>query len=158
MGRTGLKLKTRGSIVNVGSLCSHVAINTLSPYIMAKHGKLPFLQLRDPTDSCAGVLGLTKADALDYAKEGIRINCISPGWIKTKMTEPLWSSPIASTYNPYESIALTTVQGVTLAARAPMNRFGLPEEVAYLVSFLSSDKASFITGGDYGVDGGYRAC
>ena len=56
------------------------------------------------------------------------------------------------------SNALTTLRGATLAARAPMNRFGLPEEVAYMASFLSSDKASFVTGCDYAVDGGYRAC
>lgn len=70
---TGLPIKTRGSIVNVGSLCSHFAIPNLNPYIMAKHG----------------VLGLTKGDAMDYAPQGIRVNCICPGWIATKMTSEL---------------------------------------------------------------------
>jgi NAD(P)-dependent dehydrogenase (short-subunit alcohol dehydrogenase family) len=70
---TGLPLYTRGSILNVGSLCSHVAIPGLNPYIMAKHG----------------VLGLTKADALDYAQHGIRVNCLCPGWTQTGMTKSI---------------------------------------------------------------------
>lgn len=70
---TGLPLQTRGSIVNVGSILSHLAIPGINPYVMAKHG----------------VLGLTKADAMDYAKHGIRINCLVPGWIQTAMTAAL---------------------------------------------------------------------
>jgi len=123
---TGLKLKTRGSIVNVGSLTSHLAISNLSPYIMSKHA----------------VLGLTKADALDYGQQGIRINCVCPGWIKTKMTDML----------------VDTAVGNALIAKAPMNRWGLPEEVAYAVGFLLSDKSSFMTGASIEVDGGYTAC
>jgi NAD(P)-dependent dehydrogenase (short-subunit alcohol dehydrogenase family) len=49
-------------------------------------------------NECTAVLGLTKADALDYGQEGIRINCVCPGWIKTRMTERLWESPIVSFY------------------------------------------------------------
>jgi len=122
---TGLPVKARGSIVNLGSLTSHQAIPALSPYIMAKHG----------------VLGLSKADATDYGRDGIRINCICPGWIKTAMTESLWDSP----------------QSDLVSGRAPMARWGHPEEVAYMVSFLLSDKASFMTGASICVDGGYSA-
>ncbi|CZR61244.1 related to dehydrogenase [Phialocephala subalpina] len=123
---TGLPLKTRGSIVNLGSLTSHRAIPNISPYIMAKHG----------------VLGLCRSDALDYGKDGIRINCICPGWIKTGMTEDLWKG----------------AHGDVVSGRAPMARWGHPEEVAYMASFLLSDKASFVTGASIAVDGGYSAC
>ena len=61
--RTGLPLQTRGSILNVASVAGHLAIDRLSPYMMSKHG----------------VNGLTKADAKDYAKDGIRVNALSPG-------------------------------------------------------------------------------
>ncbi|KAF8847995.1 NAD(P)-binding protein [Acephala macrosclerotiorum] len=123
---TGLPLKTRGSIVNIGSLTSHRAIPNLSPYIMAKHG----------------VLGLCRSDALDYGKDGVRINCICPGWIKTGMTEDLWKGAHSD----------------LVTGRAPMARWGHPEEVGYMASFLLSDKASFVTGASISVDGGYGAC
>lgn len=125
---TGLPLKTRGSIVNVGSLCSHFAIPTLNPYIMAKHG----------------VLGLTKGDAMDYATQGIRVNCICPGWIATKMTSELVDGAM-------------TEMGNKVISRAPMNRWGHPQEVAFMASFLLSDKATFVTGSSMFVDGGYNA-
>jgi len=122
-GRTGLPLKTRGAIVNVGSLTTHIGLNGHSPYVMAKHA----------------MLGLCKVDTVDYAEQGIRINCICPGWIKTAMTKYVWDGPL----------------GPKMAARAPINRWGLPEEVAYAVSYLLSDKASFVTGTDVVIDGGY---
>ena len=57
-----------------------MAISRVSPYVMSKHG----------------VLGLTKTDAKDYAPDGIRVNAISPGWVKTEMSKMLWDSPNAS--------------------------------------------------------------
>ncbi|CZT02415.1 related to dehydrogenase [Rhynchosporium agropyri] len=125
---TGLPLQTRGAIVNVGSLTSHFAIPNLSPYIMSKHA----------------VLGLTKADALDYGPQGIRVNCICPGWISTKMTSALVDGKMSQ-------------MGETVISRAPMSRWGHPEEIAYMTSFLLSDRASFVTGASMNVDGGYSA-
>ncbi|KAK0117578.1 hypothetical protein ONS95_011913 [Cadophora gregata] len=125
---TGLPLKTRGSIVNVGSLCSHFAIPTLTPYIMAKHG----------------VLGLTRADAMDYATHGVRVNCICPGWIATKMTSALVDGEMID-------------MGNKVISRAPISRWGYPQEVAFMACFLLSDRASFVTGSSITVDGGYNA-
>lgn len=124
--RTGLPLKTRGSILNVASVAGHRALSRVSPYAISKHG----------------VLGLTKTDAQDYAADGIRINAISPGWVKTDITKMLWDSPMSD----------------AVTARAPMARWGMPEEIAFTASFLLSDKSSFTTGAAVNVDGGYTAC
>ena len=89
-----------------------------------------------------GVVGLTQAAALAYSNHGIRINAVAPGFIHTPMVKAL------------EADAATNAM---LVALHPMGRLGSPEEVAELVLWLSSDKASFVTGGYYPVDGGFLA-
>lgn len=85
-----------------------------------------------------GLIGATITAAREYAKRGIRVNAVGPGTIETPFTKVL----------PDEIIEI--VRGTH-----PMNRLGKPEEVAELVLFLNSDKARFITGGFYAIDGGY---
>lgn len=82
-----------------------------------------------------GVLGLTKGAALEYANQNIRINAVGPAFIKTPLIQEIDEN--------------------TLVPLHPMGRLGNPEEIAELVLFLSSEKASFITGGYYAADGGY---
>lgn len=96
--------------------------------------------------SKSGVIGLTKASAIDLAKYGIRVNCIAPGSIDTPMVQR----------------ELANFGDASKARRAynelyPVGRIGKPEEIAKLVAFLSSDDASFITGGTYLIDGGLSA-
>ena len=87
-----------------------------------------------------GLVGLTSNTALEYADKGIRVNCIGPAFISTPMIAGLESDPTAD---------------AALIARHPMGRLGRPEEVADVVTFLCSARASFITGAYYAVDGGY---
>jgi NAD(P)-dependent dehydrogenase (short-subunit alcohol dehydrogenase family) len=87
-----------------------------------------------------GVVGLTKTAALEYATDRIRVNCVNPGYITTPMTK--------------ETIEQ---RGDEIMARVPMNRMGIPEEIAEAVVWMCSDKASFMTGAAQIVDGGYYA-
>lgn len=87
-----------------------------------------------------GVIGLTEAAALEYAGQGIRINSIGPGYISTPLLD-----------------ALDEATMKTLVGLHPMGRLGTSEEVAELSLWLNSDKASFVTGSYYNVDGGYLA-
>lgn len=87
-----------------------------------------------------GVIGLTRSTALEYAQRNIRVNAVGPGVINTPLISILGDDVVT-----------------TLAAMHPVGRLGQPSEVAELVLWLSSDKASFVTGAYYPVDGGYLA-
>lgn len=89
-----------------------------------------------------GVIGLSQAAALEYSAHGVRINAVGPGFIHTPMITGLEEDP--------------AINAILVGAH-PIGRLGQPEEVAELVLWLSSDKASFVTGSYYPVDGGYLA-
>jgi len=87
-----------------------------------------------------GVVGLTKTAALEYAEAGIRVNAVCPGFVKTRMTEETMRR-----------------RGETILAQIPVKRMGNPEEIAEMVVWLCSDRASYVTGVAYNVDGGWMA-
>ncbi len=89
-----------------------------------------------------GVIGLTQAAAIAYSAQGLRINAVGPGFIHTPMVHALEDDADMK---------------AALVAAHPIGRLGLPEEVAELVVWLASSRASFVTGGYYPVDGGYLA-
>ncbi len=114
---------SQGAIVNMGSLSSFLALRETPAYTASK----------------AGLLGLTRALADKWAMDGIRVNLVAPGFIRTRMTE------MQRTDEAYEKRLLKAV---------PMRRWGEPEEVAETVLFLASPRAPYITGQSIAIDGG----
>jgi NAD(P)-dependent dehydrogenase (short-subunit alcohol dehydrogenase family) len=116
-----------GSIVNNASVGGLVGLPGASVYVASKHA----------------VMGLTRSAALEYAKEGIRVNAVSPGPIETPMLDRFMGE-----FGVDERQFLATL---------PMGRKGHPQNIADAVLWLCSDKASFLTGQSLTVDGGYTA-
>jgi len=120
----------RGSIVNVSSIHGHVTLEGFFPYAAAK----------------SGLVGLTRSLALDYGPKGIRVNCLCPGFTRTRLvTDNLEQTGDAA----------RAEQG--LAGGVALGRIGEPEEVAETIAFLASDAASYVTGATLLVDGGLTA-
>jgi NAD(P)-dependent dehydrogenase (short-subunit alcohol dehydrogenase family) len=105
-------------------------------------GSVAFAHAPAYTAAKHGVVGLTQAAALDYSAAGLRINCVGPAFIHTPMI------------SRFEADARVREQ---LIAQHPIGRLGQPEEVAELVLWLASSRASFVTGAYYPIDGGYLA-
>ena len=119
-----LKQGGGGAIVNTASIAGLIGLATSGHYVATKHG----------------VVGLTKTAAIEYALDGIRVNCVNPGYIKTPMTKETMDER-------YDEIM----------AKVPVKRLGVPEEIAEAVVWMCSDKASFMTGASHVIDGGYSA-
>ena len=122
--------KNGGVIINMASIASNVGINDRFAYSMSK----------------GAILTMTYSIAKDYIKDGIRCNCISPARIHT----PFVDGFIKANYPGQEEEMFKN-----LSATQPIGRMGKPQEVADLALYLCSDEASFITGTDFPIDGGF---
>ena len=116
-------MKKGGAIINTASVSGTRADYGLHAYAAAK----------------GGVINYTRNLALDYARDGIRVNAVSPGFIETPLTAPWIDNP--EVYQAYMD-------------NIPMGRSGQPREIANAIAFLASDKASYITGQELAIDGG----
>ena len=113
-----------GAIVNNASIAGMIAEPGISAYIAAKHG----------------VIGLSKAAAVEYANKGVRINALAPGLVNTAMTKAWFDDPNMNAH---------------FIANTPIGRVSQPAEIAGMVLFLCSDFASFAVGQTFVIDGGY---
>lgn len=122
--------ESRGNIVNVASYAGLVGFAGTSAYAASK----------------AALVNFTRSLALDYAREGLRANCVCPGSVDTDMVHEAWQQ-----YGDYAEAQRLW------AARHPLGRIATPKEVAGVILFLAGDEASFITGAAVAVDGGITA-
>ena len=122
-----------GVIINNSSVWGLIGAPGMGPYTASKHA----------------VMGLTRSAALDYAKQGIRINAVNPGYIRgTELVTPKSLQEMGMTLEQFDSM---------LSSSVPMGHRGQPEEIAATVVFLCSDAASYITGQSFAIDGGLIA-
>ncbi|HIH87949.1 TPA: glucose 1-dehydrogenase [Candidatus Bathyarchaeota archaeon] len=121
-----MKGRGYGRIINTTSTMSHVATANRTAYAASK----------------AGLLGFTRALAIELAPENITVNGISPGWFETELTKPIWSDP---------------EKNDDLVSKIPLGRWGDVEDIAKLAVYLCAEEAGYITGTDVRIDGGYTA-
>lgn len=121
----GMRRRGWGRVVNIGSIFSFVSRSARGPYSAAK----------------AGLLGLTRAAAIEWGGDNVLVNAVCPGYIETDLTRQ----------------NNTPEQVQALCAQLPLRRLGQPDEVAKAVYFLGSEQNSFITGQTLVIDGGFTA-
>ena len=121
-----MKGRGYGRVISISSIMAHISLPQRTAYSASK----------------AGMLGFTRALALELAADNITVVTISPGPFLTEMTAPLAADPVAS---------------ATFNSRVPLGRWGKPEEIGKLALYLCSEEASFITGADVVIDGGWCA-
>jgi NAD(P)-dependent dehydrogenase (short-subunit alcohol dehydrogenase family) len=124
--------QNRGSIINTASIAGLIGSPDIPAYTASKHA----------------VIGLTKSAAIDCTGTNVRVNCVCPGLIDSRML-----SAIIEGRNPGNA----PVPNDRIVERIPARRLGLASEVASVVAFLASDEASYVTGSAYTVDGGRTA-
>ena len=117
----------RGSVINVASMWA----------IFGSPGAPAY------TASKGAVAAMTRSQAVAWAKRGIRVNSVAPGWVETRLSEKARTDKVRS---------------AAIAARIPMGRWAAPREIATVVKFLLSEDASYITGAMIPIDGGYSVC
>lgn len=121
--------RNKGSIINTASIAGLLGTPEVAVYSASKHA----------------VIGLTKSAAIECSGTGVRVNCVCPGLIESRML-----SAIVNGRNPGNA----PIPNEKLAERIPARRLGDPSEVASIVAFLASDEASYVSGSAYTVDGG----
>lgn len=127
-----MKEQKNGSVINMGSIGSWLGSPSMSPYVASKHA----------------VAGITKSAALEAAEYGVRVNAVAPHAVETEMMRR-----IEANRNPEEAAA--SKEAVT--STIPLGRYAQPEEIADLILYLGSDKASYISGTFHRIDGGAAA-
>lgn len=124
-----------GSIVNISSIVSYMATPSTFTYGASK----------------AAVMQLTKSVAITGSRDGLRIRCnsVHPGLINTRMMQSIRTQVAQKLQMPREQ-----AEGLAMS-RVPLGRIGEPDDVAYLILYLASDEASYVTGSEFSVDGGW---